>query len=83
MDDQSLLKDLHKIFNEVFNRTDIELKASTSAKDIQGWDSLNHAILIDRIAKHFGIKFDLMDMLQMQNVGQICERIQAKKKAEA
>ncbi|MEM8907581.1 MAG: acyl carrier protein [Bacteroidota bacterium] len=79
MNESQILKALQPIFEEVFAQSPIELQADTAAKDIDNWDSLNHAVLIDRIEQYFQVKFDLMDMLNMQHVGAICERILAKK----
>ena len=82
MNDQDLLIELKSIFAQVFNNTEIKIQASTTADDIETWDSLNHAILIDTIEKHFQIKFDLMDMLNMRDVAAMCERILEKKSSK-
>ncbi len=82
MNNNDLLHELQGIFARVFNDDQINIEASTTADDIDAWDSLNHAILIDTIEKHFHLKFDLMDMLNMRAVADICERILEKKPAE-
>ncbi len=82
MNNNDLLHELQGIFARVFNDDQINIEASTTADDVDAWDSLNHAILIDTIEKHFHLKFDLMDMLNMRNVADICERILEKKPAE-
>jgi len=83
MDQHLLLEALQSIFAKVFKRPDIQIDATTKAEDIEDWDSLNHAILMDHIEKHFELQFDLMDMLKMQNVADICSLIQSKKEPEA
>ncbi len=35
-------------------------------------------LLIDKIEKLYAIKFDLMDMISMQNIGDICDKILSK-----
>lgn len=79
MTEEKLLEELKGIFAKVFNDAQIDIDATTDADAIDAWDSLNHAVLIDAIEKHFNLKFDLMDMLNMQNVGAICQCILAKK----
>lgn len=81
MEQEELFTAIQNIFRELFNDEQLEIQAKTSQADIPKWDSLNHAILIDRIEKHFEIKFDLMDMLDIRTVGDISEKILAKKNA--
>ncbi len=73
MNKENILTDLKIIFARVLKRDDLDLQLSTTMDDIEQWDSLNHAILIDAVEKQYNIKFDLMDMLSMQSVGDICE----------
>lgn len=68
-----VLKEITGILNEILNRNDIVLEEVTKAKDIDGWDSLNHAIFISEIQKHFNIKFRLLEVLNLKNVGNICD----------
>ena len=73
MNKENILADLKTIFARVLKRDDLDLQLSTTMGDIEQWDSLNHAMLIDAVEKKYNIKFDLMDMLSMQSVGDICE----------
>ena len=81
MDKNNFLTLLQPIFEEVFKIENLKLSESMQAKDIDGWDSLNHALLMDAIEKRFDIEFDLMDMLNMTTVGEICDRIIVKQKS--
>ncbi len=51
---------------------------STSSSDVDGWDSLNHVVLISEIEKHFNLKFELEEILAMQDFGSICARVSEK-----
>lgn len=75
MKKETVLDDLQMIFRSVFNDPQLIINLKTSQSDIASWDSLNHAILIDEVEKHYKIKFDLMDMLNMQNAGDICNKV--------
>ena len=79
MNKETVLSDLQLVFRSVFNDEQLIISPSTSQGDIDLWDSLNHAILIDNVEKQFDVKFDLMDMLGMQTAGDICDKIIAKK----
>ncbi len=70
---------LQPLFQSVFKDDQLTITLTTTQADIDQWDSLNHAILIDAIEKHFDVKFDLMDMLRIQSVGDICDLIATKK----
>ena len=79
MNKETIFSDLQLVFRSVFNDEKLVISPNTSQGSIEMWDSLNHAILIDKVEKHFDIKFDLMDMLVMQTAGEICDKIIAKK----
>lgn len=74
MTKEELLEELKLIFGTLFNDVS-ELNPSTSADDIPDWDSLNHALLIDKIEKKYEMKFELLEVLDMATVGDICEAI--------
>ncbi len=66
------------IFREFFGDDSLVMTAETSAKDIEGWDSLAHITLIVAIEKKFGIKFKLAELHEVQNVGDILALVNAK-----
>ena len=72
-----ILRKLTYIFAEVF-KENIILTEETSAKDISLWDSLNHIILIKRIEQEFNFEFDLFDIIEIKNVGDIVRYVQRK-----
>lgn len=74
---QILLK-VKDVFVEVFENKNIDVNDSTSPNDITSWDSLAHAILISKIENHFQLKFDIMEMMNFETVGDICKCIDAK-----
>jgi acyl carrier protein len=78
MNKDSILSELQDLFRAHFNNEHLILLSHTTQGDIPQWDSLNHAILIDKIEQDFTLKFDLMDMISMQTVGDICDTILAK-----
>ncbi len=78
MNKESILTELQTVFRDHFKNDQLLLSPSTSQGDIPHWDSLNHAVLIDKIETQYAIKFDLMDMISMQNIGDICDKIISK-----
>ena len=66
---------LNNIFNQVFDR-EITLLESTSAKDINGWDSLTHITIISMVEEEFEISFTMKQVLEMQNIGDMISIIE-------
>ena len=75
MNTKEILEKLRIIYSEIFNiETDISL--TTSPNDIVSWDSLNHIILIKKIEEEFQIEFDLFEVIELKNTGDIVNTIQ-------
>ena len=55
MDTTELLEILNGIFRKVLKRDDITLTESTTAHDVDGWDSLTNMVLITEIENKFGV----------------------------
>lgn len=73
-----ILQEMNPIFREVFDDPSIIATENTNASDIEEWDSLNHATMIAKVEKHFKIKFELMEMLNFKNVGNMVDAIEKK-----
>lgn len=78
MDQDIILKDLNKIFIKVFEDDSIRLNENTTTDDIEAWDSLNHIQMITAVEKYYKIRFNLNELLNFKNVGDLCRSIQAK-----
>lgn len=80
MEIENILKELDTIFRDILKNDNITLNRETTAKDVNGWDSLTNMRLITAIEKHYDIRFGLREILKFKNVGDLCASIQAKKK---
>jgi acyl carrier protein len=49
-----------------------------TAFDIPGWDSLTHIKIILAIEKHFAVKFRASEVVALQNVGDLYNKIREK-----
>ena len=78
MEQDELIKQVNKIFIDIFEDESIVLNEHTTTYDIEAWDSLNHIQMITAVEKHYKIRFDLNDLLNFKNVGDLCRGIQRK-----
>ncbi|MEJ6736633.1 MAG: acyl carrier protein [Flavobacteriales bacterium] len=74
----TLLEQVNIIFREVLENATLEIDLETSAQNIDNWDSLNHVILIAAIESQFNISFELDEMINFKNVGDILSAIKSK-----
>ena len=72
---EEILNKLNDIFNQVFDR-EITLLESTSAKDINGWDSLTHITIISMVEEEFEITVTMKQVLERQNIGDMISIIE-------
>jgi acyl carrier protein len=78
MTSEEVLLEVNKVFSRVFGRPDLVVNAATTARDVEGWDSLNHTLLVAEVQKHFKVKFTLREVMKFQNVGDMCAVLRAK-----
>ncbi len=74
----NMIKKLLPIFRNVFDDDELVINASTTAQDVDGWDSLAHIRLIVAIEKSFGLRFSAAEISEVENVGQMAELILSK-----
>jgi len=57
------------VIRDVFDDPSLPLSESTSAKDVDGWDSLMHINIIIALEKHFKVKFATAEVSDLTNEG--------------
>ncbi|HXD91860.1 MAG TPA: acyl carrier protein [Bacteroidia bacterium] len=78
MKNEEIINEIEKIFKDILDNEDIHLTETTSASDIDEWDSLSHIQLIVAIEKHYKIKFYSSEIHAWKNVGQMMESLKNK-----
>lgn len=69
---------VEEIFQDVFDDEDLKITNETNSDTIEDWDSLNHINLVSAIEKEFKIKFSLMELMELKDVGEMNELIMEK-----
>jgi len=76
MNKTDIFRKLTDIFSKVLENNSFNLTSETTADDIDGWDSITHMMIINEIEEQFKIKFKLIDLMNMDNVGDLIEAIE-------
>lgn len=71
MTEKEVYKRLEGVFHDVFDDDSIRLNASTTADDIEDWDSMEHINLIGAVEDEFGLRFKMGEVSGMKNVGEM------------
>lgn len=75
MNRNEILEKLNNVFIDVFDDEDIKISDATTADDIDDWDSLEHINLIVAVEQEFKIKFNMNEVTNMKNVGEMIDII--------
>ena len=73
-----VIAQLNEIFRDILDNEDIELEETTTAEDVEEWDSLSHIQLVVAVEKHFNVKFTSKEIMGWNNVGDMINCIVAK-----
>ncbi|MBR2258866.1 MAG: acyl carrier protein [Blautia sp.] len=75
MERSEVYNQLNEIFQDVFDNEEITVDDSTTAEDVEGWDSNMHITLIAEVEDSFDIHFEMRDVAKMHNVGEMVDKI--------
>lgn len=71
MDRNEVFERMLTICKDVFDDDSLVLTESTTAADVEGWDSLTHLLLVNELEENFGVSFTLDDVTESQNLGEL------------
>jgi acyl carrier protein len=79
---QEVKQQLQEVFQEIFDDDTLVISEETTAEDIEDWDSFAQIGLIMEIEKRFQLKFQLGEVSELKNVGDmlvlICKKIEGR-----
>jgi acyl carrier protein len=77
MNREDILNKVNKAFSNVLEHNNFTLTNTTTADDVDGWESITHMMIISEIETSFNIKFKLMDLMNMNSVGDLLDSIES------
>lgn len=66
----AILSEVTEVMRDVFGDDEIVLTETTTAGDVDGWDSLMHLNLVIGLERQFKIRFSTAEIAQMKEAGQ-------------
>lgn len=78
MEKSDIMKKIREILISILKHSNFEISNELSAKNVEGWDSLTHMIIITEIEKAFNLKFKLKELNRLQNIGSLVELVNEK-----
>jgi acyl carrier protein len=70
-----ILEQIEGIVADTIGLDSLSLTPSSTAADVEGWDSLANVQIIVGIEKRFGIRFRTGEIAAIKNVGELIARI--------
>jgi acyl carrier protein len=78
MSTEQIYSELTSVFREVFQNDDLVIGSTTTAEDVDGWDSAANVNLILAIEMKFNIVFQTSQIDEMRTVGDLVDAIERK-----
>ncbi len=69
---------LTQVFRALFALPNLVLRDELTARDVPGWDSLNHVSLMVEVEREFGLRFSSDEVARLARVGDLKALIDAK-----
>lgn len=78
MTDSEIMETITSIFRMVLKRENIILTETTTAGEVEGWDSLTNMTLMAETERHFGIRLSFREIMKLRNIGDLCRLVSEK-----
>ena len=72
---EAVFETLNRVFRDVFDDDGLVVDQTTTAQDVDGWNSLAHIRLMVSIEKAFKLRFSAAEIASLKNVGDMVDLI--------
>ena len=76
MKKEAIVIKINEAFKLILEHENFELKDKTTADYVDGWESITYMMIIGEIEKSFDIKFKLMALMSMDNIGDLIRALE-------
>jgi len=73
-----VLTKVQTAFKSAFDIDPNTVTLNTTPDEVTAWDSMGHVTLASSLEETFGLTFDVDDLMEMENVREICRVVRAK-----
>lgn len=81
MDYDTIKHEIIEIFEDVMDLDDMVIEETTTAEDVEEWDSLSHVRFLVAVERAYGIKFTNAEIESLKQFGDIVSLVRTKKAA--
>jgi acyl carrier protein len=78
MDKAQVLAEVSEIIRDVLDLPNLAVTMSTSAENVEGWDSFNHINIVVAVEAHFRVKIHTAEIEELKNVGELVDLLHQK-----
>jgi acyl carrier protein len=75
---EEVLTKVQTAFKSAFDIDPKTITLNTTPDDVPAWDSMGHVTLASSLEQTFRLTFDVDDLMEMENVREICRVVQSK-----
>ena len=79
----NVMERLQRLFRDVLDDPKLVLTPESNAESIEGYDSLVHINIISAVEQEFGLRFELKDILDLQNTADLVALVERKQQRAA
>ena len=78
MEKKDIIIKIKEILISILEHENFEMVDELEAKNVDGWDSLSHMLIITEIERKFSIQFKLKELNKLNNLGSLLKLINSK-----
>jgi acyl carrier protein len=75
---EEVLSGVQSAFHSAFHVDPASVTLDTTPDEVPAWDSMGHVTLASSLEQTFRLTFDVDDLMEMENVREICRIIRSK-----
>lgn len=75
---EEILNEISNVFADTLDEDKIALTESSTADEVEGWDSLTHVQLVVAVERKFKVRFTAKEIQSWKNVGEMIDSITSK-----